>query len=725
MNLNQILSRLATVPSIVAIVWIGCGHSQLQANEVERWGIHEIWLDGTAEGNPFVDVRLTATFECDDQKIVVPGFYDGDGKYCIRFSPPTAGAWRYTTQSSQRELHQQSGQFNASAARLPNRGPIVVDRRFHFAYADGTPFYPIGTTCYAWTHQSDDLIEQTLNSLKASPFNKVRMCVFPKNYAFNQGESLRFPFQGTLPNQWDTTRFNPSFFKHLERCVERLMHLGIEADLILFHPYDQGRWGFDRMSDEADDRYLRYMIARFSAYRNVWWSLANEFDFMKEKQTDDWDRLISLLAVEDPHHRLRSIHNGKELYNQTRAELTHASIQNGSAVADFGRAILFRDIYSKPIVFDEVKYEGDIEQRWGRLSAQEMVHRFWQATIAGTYATHGETYQHPENILWWAKGGTLHGQSPDRIAFLKRLLTECPTGMEPIDKWQNDRTFGIKGQIYWVYFGKEQPTEWDVSLPRDGHEGPMRMTAQWVDTWNMSVTPIPGVFEFQPEGKYLYRCPSRPKLEMPGKPFMLLCLKASDRLEPEFTDDPMYRDIAIERAGKIVQALPFSDPKLVERVQQIIAEQYIQLHSIHGLRDDTIAKAKQQYVGDKAWIQNATNAAQAAAETSQFKLHYQFLARLSADLPPDQIERIKDAMTYHVAPKTLKAFQELYPELNDEQIRQIRSWLHEAREYAMDAGSSEEKHAWFGKYKGRINNYLSQAGFNAKEAEKNLRARQQ
>ena len=83
-------------------------------------------------------------------------------------------------------------------------------------------------------------------------------------------------------------------------------------------------------------------------------------------------------------------------------------------------------MYRKPIVFDEVKYEGDIEQRWGNLSAEEMVHRFWQGTIAGTYVGHGETYQHPDDMLWWAKGGMLRGKSPARIAFLRKVLEDGP-----------------------------------------------------------------------------------------------------------------------------------------------------------------------------------------------------------------------------------------------------------------------------------------------------------
>src|SRR5262249_17381451 len=148
--------------------------------------------------------------------------------------------------------------------------------------------------------------------------------------------------------------------RHVEERVGELLDLGIQADLILFHPYDEGHWGFDRMPAEVDDRYARYVVARLAAYRNVWWSMANEFDFLKEKTDADWNRLIQVAHDADPYRRLLSIHNGTRLYNQTDPRLTHASVQNGSAVADFGRAVLYRDVYSKPIVLDEVKYEGNL-----------------------------------------------------------------------------------------------------------------------------------------------------------------------------------------------------------------------------------------------------------------------------------------------------------------------------------------------------------------------------
>src|SRR2546426_11070024 len=100
--------------------------------------------------------------------------------------------------------------------------------------------------------------------------------------------------------------------------------------------------------------------------------MANEFDFTKEKTWADCDRYFKVVMETDPHDHLRSIHNARLIYDNNKPWVTHASIQNGSAVEDFGRAILYRDVYAKPVVFDEVKYEGDIPERWGNISAEEM-----------------------------------------------------------------------------------------------------------------------------------------------------------------------------------------------------------------------------------------------------------------------------------------------------------------------------------------------------------------
>jgi hypothetical protein len=521
----------------------------------ERWGYAELVFKGPATGNPFSEVELEAKFTQEDREQHVSGFYDGDGVYRVRFMPDAVGTWKFVTSSNDRALDDRQGEIEVTEPSEGNHGPVRVANTFHFAYADGMPYRQLGTTCYAWTHQTEELQNQTLKTLKESPFNKLRMCVFPKRYTWNENEPPLYPFEGTPPTaaryvpsrpgqipgldsagaksrgQWDYTRFNPRFFQHLERRVLDLQKLGVEADVILLHPYDEGHWGFDRMPDDVDDRYLRYVVARLSAFRNVWWSMANEFDFMTEKQPDDWDRMIQVVADADPHDRLLSIHNGRLLYNHTHALLTHASIQNGSAAEEAGRAVLYRDVYRKPIVFDEIKYEGDIPKRWGNLSAEEMVHRFWECIIAGTYPGHGECYLQEDDVLWWSKGGVLRGQSPPRIEFLRKVLETAPAeGVEPIDKWQYANIAGKAGQYYLVYFGKEQPTRWKFFLPRHELADGVQFKIELLDTWNMSVSPVDWTATVRAESEYIYVDNEGREVSLPGKPWMALRIT---RLESE------------------------------------------------------------------------------------------------------------------------------------------------------------------------------------------------
>ncbi len=423
---------MGTVSFLFAALWLGAWTSVEQnqmemtqkagVNMVERWDIFELSLSGPKDGNPFLDVKLSARFRQDDRVVEPDGFYDGDGVYRIRFMPDQPGAWTYETESNVKELAGASGEFTCIEPSSGNHGPVRVRNTYHFAYADGTPYFQIGTTCYAWVHQGDEMEEQTLATLRSAPFNKLRMCVFPKRYTFNENDPELYPFAGTPLRDWDFTRFSPEFFRHLERRVGQLCDLGVEADIILFHSYDYGRWGFDKMDAESDDRYLRYVVARLAAYRNVWWSMANEYDLMESKTMEDWDRFFGIVQDSDPYGRLRSVHNCRQFYDHTRPWVTHCSVQRH----DLNGVLEWREQYGKPVVVDECGYEGNVEHGWGNLTAQELVNRFWIGTLCGGYVGHGETYRHPEDILWWSKGGVLRGESPQRIAFLKKIMAQAP-----------------------------------------------------------------------------------------------------------------------------------------------------------------------------------------------------------------------------------------------------------------------------------------------------------
>ena len=470
--------------------------------QIKQWEIFELSLKGTKKGNPFLDIQFSATFKNNNRTIKISGFYDGNGIYKIRFMPDKKGTWTYSTRSNCKELSNVKNSFKCIAPSSDNHGPVRVRNKFHFAYEDGTPYFQIGTTCYAWIHQGDKLAEQTLKTLKQAPFNKIRMCLFPKNYSYNQNEPIYHAFENGPPKKGgNIKKFNPVYFQNLEKRIAQLCKLGIEADIIIFHPYDNGRWGYDSMSSATDERVLKYLIARTAAYRNVWWSLANEFDFMGAKKMEDWHTIFKIIRKNDPYKHLRSIHNGHKIYDHTKPWVTHCSIQHG----DLYKVIEWRNKYNKPVIIDECGYEGSIELSWGNLTPQELINRFWLGYAQGGYVGHGETYLHPKDILWWSKGGVLYGKSPARLTFLKKIMQEGPeNGIDPHNIWWSNRSCaGKKGEYYLYYIGNSQSARRGLDLPKNS-----KFKVDIIDAWNMTITPVKGI--------YKGRC----SIKLPGKPYI-------------------------------------------------------------------------------------------------------------------------------------------------------------------------------------------------------------
>lgn len=492
-NSNSTFTRRALSRGLLGLASTAAAQSGIS---VERWGLYEASFQGPESGNPFQEVQLTARFTLGHRTVNVDGFYDGHGTYRVRFMPDTVGAWTFVTASNRPELNGRTGGFTCIAPQTGNHGPVSVNHTWHFAYADGTPYKPVGTTCYAWSHQGDKLEERTLATLRSAPFNKMRMCVFPKDYVYNHNEPPLYPFPRENGRN-DFSRFVPEYFQRQEKRIAQLMGLGIEADLILFHPYD--RWGYKVMGAETDDFYLRYLVARLSAYRNVWWSMANEWDFVKEKKVTDWDRYFQIVQQHDPYQHPRSIHNGAVIYDHAKPWVTHASIQGD----EFDKTGDWRTAYRKPVIFDECKYEGNIPRRWGNIGGHEMMRRFWLATAHGAYGGHGETFLNDEEVLWWSKGGVLRGESPARIAFLRRILDESPAeGLNPLPN-QKYLCAARDGEHYLFFYDLHQPAEMDYELPET-----IRFHADLIDPWAMTIQALPGTHS----GKFTLKLPGRPYL---------------------------------------------------------------------------------------------------------------------------------------------------------------------------------------------------------------------
>ena len=401
---------------------------------MHQYEMYEITVDGPAPEGSWVATDVHADFTNSGKTISVKGFYAGDGTYRVRFLPEQAGIYecRLYVPFGDPERVMEIKCLPAAEGR---HGIVRADGT-HFRYADGTWFYPFGTTVYALIHQEDALVEQTFETLAGSPFNKIRICLFPKHYDYNHNEppcyafaatqkgmqELQDPDRTSAPGRWDIHHPNPQFWNRLEKYIQRLDTLGIQCDLILFHDYDN--WGFARLSLDEALTYLDYAARRLSAFPNLWWSLANEYDLLPYTQKD-WKTIAHFIHENDPYGHLLSNHHMVREWDYANEDTTHICLQTSDL--DFLSSKILK--YNKPLMVDECRYEGNLPLNWGNITGFELVNRFWTVIAQGGYCTHGETFldkNDPDEIVWWAKGGKLIGESPARIAFLRDIVESLP-----------------------------------------------------------------------------------------------------------------------------------------------------------------------------------------------------------------------------------------------------------------------------------------------------------
>jgi hypothetical protein len=194
--------------------------------------------------------------------------------------------------------------------------------------------------------------------------------------------------------------------------------------------------------------------------------------------------------------------------------------------------------------------------------------------------------------------------------------------------------------------------------------------------------------------------------------FLNLTAQPKRSKNPFVNYDPEYTKVITGRSDKIVKTLGIDDTSKYNRVISIIVEQYRNLSALHDFKDFQIKRAKSLEGAEK---EMTIKIAKDSANAQLYYLHAHFIASLSSELSAEQIEKVKDGMTYGRMMRDYNAFIEMIPSLTKDEKRYIYSAHYEARELAMDQGSSKAKHRIFDKYRGRVNNYLSACGYDLKE----------
>lgn len=192
---------------------------------------------------------------------------------------------------------------------------------------------------------------------------------------------------------------------------------------------------------------------------------------------------------------------------------------------------------------------------------------------------------------------------------------------------------------------------------------------------------------------------------------LLLFVSALNAVELDTKNrDPKYVSNIVERTKKIVDKLELNDSTTYKNVVIVVANKYFKLNDIYEKRDSAIVRIKRSTLSKEEKVAAETTA-QNEKEAALYRSHFAFPAELSLFLNESQIEAVKDGITFGVVKVTYDATLDMIPTLKEEEKAQILAWLKEAREFAIDAENSNKKHEAFGKYKGRINNYLSKRGY--------------
>lgn len=184
--------------------------------------------------------------------------------------------------------------------------------------------------------------------------------------------------------------------------------------------------------------------------------------------------------------------------------------------------------------------------------------------------------------------------------------------------------------------------------------------------------------------------------------------------EPD--DAAAYERVIAVRADKVVALLDTASADARDRVRTVLLDFF---RSVNAWHEENAARRRELRSAEDA----AAREELAGLEGELATLRAEFVTELAANLSPAEIDRVKDGLTYDVLHVTERAYAEMIPTLTADERARIHAWLVEARDLAISEGSSEAKHAVFGKFKGRINNELSQRGYDLKAEERGWQAR--
>jgi hypothetical protein len=405
--------------------------------------------------NPFVDVALDAEFVSPSGVVhTVPGFYDGDGVWRVRFSPGEPGRWSYRIAATPADPELASdGSVEVTPRTTRGFLRATPGEAWGFRYESGEPVLLVGDTVYnlfAETYLGND-VRPYLRRRAGQGFNLLRMSLVvqpfcPPNAYTKWADRRIWPWGGS---EWcpQFDRFDLRYFRAVDETVRLVDEAGLGIEMIMEMPGTGSPFGRrDLFTAEAEELWIRYLLARYDAYPSVYfWTLANEYEYLTNEYrhnpaADRWAlrvaRLVKRLA---PHGHPVTVHSGPELppfasrfrANPDAVDVIMYQTWGTTGPNDAWLAAGIEDTITKALagwagsaVFAEYGYEtspelADIMPGHGHLDPDHTRRGAWRGAFCGVGVVAGFHQQ------WWGFGDYAVDQpGVAALTHLRHFLTD-------------------------------------------------------------------------------------------------------------------------------------------------------------------------------------------------------------------------------------------------------------------------------------------------------------
>ena len=475
--------------TLLLLLW--CTAGAIAANPVEQYHSHDFAFSAPYTGNPF-DVELAGNFTGPDGSVLkVPGFYDGNGVWKIRFSPTVTGKWSMHTTSNLPAL---DGKNESAIECTPNthsqiHGGLRVDPEHphHFVYEDGVRYFLLGYEA-DWLWGADMLdpqrkvMHRLIDQMAERGFNHVMVNVYAHDTRWAPGKSCEWDYGPPALYTWEGTnekpdhsRLNPNFFQIYDGMMEALREKGIVAHIMLKVYNKKVNWPARHSRDE--ERYFQYVVSRYQGFSNVVW------DFSKEAYNEKDDvlqsHLIDLIRATDAYHRLTTVHDD-DVYTWDPNLSRNLDFRTDQQHTDWSEMIAFdRAVRAYPVLNSEFEYERGVEDlptHEHKDPWQEQLRRAWMIYLAGGYGVY-----YYNNTAWDVVKPDPEPPGMKRFQLLGDLLSKLPYWrMEPANSLAvGGPCLALPGAAYACYLEGSSLT---VNL--SGLDASRGVNADWIDTWS-------------------------------------------------------------------------------------------------------------------------------------------------------------------------------------------------------------------------------------------------